>query len=594
MQQATINILADMGAQPTTLMSGMVPATASTDTTPPTSTITSPAPGTNVSDGASVTVTGTATDAGGGVVAGVEISTDGGTTWHPVTTMSAANTSVTWSYTWIAHGDPSTTIETRATDDSGNIETPSDAETVNVGCPCSIWGSNVIPPTPDSGDGNSIEVGIKFTSDIAGTINGIRFYKASTNTGTHIGNLWTASGQLLASATFTNETASGWQQVNFAQPVNISPNTTYIASYFAPSGHYSESEQYFDPPLRGGATLNSPPLHAVRNTQSNPNGLYIYTKTSAFPTQTFNAENYWVDVSFTPATPPGQPTNVTATAGTGSATVTWTAASSGGQATSYTVTPYIGTTAQTPVTVTGNPGADHGDRHRPDQRHELHLHRDPVQLVGHWPSFRRVERGDADGADGARGADRCHGDRRQQLRERVVDRAGQQWRERDHQLHDHALPVGRGAGTDHGDRDAAGHDRHSHRPDQRADLHVHGDRGQRGRLWSGVVGLQRRHAVHHPGTGLRPAGEHPRPLGKQPVGHSVQAAWHREPPGGGGRSLEQRQGDDQQRHRYGRRYVHRGESLHRPGSDRAERLDGAHHRGSGHDPDRDREALIRR
>jgi hypothetical protein len=269
--------------------------------------------------------------------------------------MSAANTSVTWSYTWIAHGDPSTKIETRATDDSGNIETPSDAETVNVGCPCSIWGSNVTPPTPDSGDSSSIEVGMKFTSDTAGTINGIRFYKASTNTGTHIGNLWTASGQLLASATFTNETASGWQQVSFAQPVNISPNTTYIASYFAPSGHYSESEQYFDPPLRGGATLSSPPLHAVRNTQSNPNGLYIYTKTSAFPTQTFNAESYWVDVSFTPATPPGQPTNVTATAGTGSATVTWTAASSGGQATSYKVTPYIGTTAQTPVTVTGNP-----------------------------------------------------------------------------------------------------------------------------------------------------------------------------------------------------------------------------------------------
>ena len=124
MQQATINILADMGAQPTTLMSGMVAATASTDTTPPTSTITSPAPGANLSDGASVTVTGTATDSGGGVVAGVEISTDGGTTWHPVTTMSAANTSVTWSYTWIAHGSPTATIETRATDDSGNIEAP--------------------------------------------------------------------------------------------------------------------------------------------------------------------------------------------------------------------------------------------------------------------------------------------------------------------------------------------------------------------------------------------------------------------------------------------------------------------------------------
>jgi N,N-dimethylformamidase beta subunit-like, C-terminal/Domain of unknown function (DUF4082)/Fibronectin type III domain/Bacterial Ig domain len=355
MQQATINILADMDAQPTTLMSGMVAATASTDTTPPTSTITSPAPGTNVSDGASVTVSGTATDSGGGIVAGVEVSTDGGVTWHPVTTMSPPDTSVTWSYTWTAHGSPTTTIETRATDDSGNIETPSDAETVNVGCPCSIWGASVVPGNPDSGDGTSVELGVKFTSDVYGSVNGIRFYKATTNTGTHIGNLWTASGQLLASATFTNETATGWQQVNFAQPVYINPNTTYIASYFAPNGHYSESEQYFDPPLRGGAMVNSPPLHAERDTQSNPNGLYLYTKGSAFPTQTYNGENYSVDVSFTPATAPGMPTNVTATPGTGSATVSWTPASSGSPATSYTVTPYIGTTAQTPVTVTGNP-----------------------------------------------------------------------------------------------------------------------------------------------------------------------------------------------------------------------------------------------
>ena len=45
MQQATVNLFADMGAQPATLMSGLVPATASTDTTPPTSTITSPSPG---------------------------------------------------------------------------------------------------------------------------------------------------------------------------------------------------------------------------------------------------------------------------------------------------------------------------------------------------------------------------------------------------------------------------------------------------------------------------------------------------------------------------------------------------------------------
>ena len=89
MQQATVNLFADMGAQPFSLISGLTPATASTDTTAPTSTITSPSQGATLADGSAVTISGTATDAGGGVVAGVEVSTDGGSTWHPVTTMSA-------------------------------------------------------------------------------------------------------------------------------------------------------------------------------------------------------------------------------------------------------------------------------------------------------------------------------------------------------------------------------------------------------------------------------------------------------------------------------------------------------------------------
>ena len=71
---------------------------------------------------------------------------------------------------------------------------------------------------------------------MAGTITGIRFYKGAGNVGTHIGSLWNSSGALLASATFANETANGWQQVNFSTPVPISPNTTYVAGYLAPTG----------------------------------------------------------------------------------------------------------------------------------------------------------------------------------------------------------------------------------------------------------------------------------------------------------------------------------------------------------------------
>src|SRR5215468_6385935 len=215
MQQATVNLFADMGAQPTTLMPGLTAATASADATAPTSAITSPAQGATVSDGSAMTVSGTASDAGGGVVAGVEVSADGGTTWHPATTMSAANTSVTWTYSWVAHGNPSTVIKSRAVDDSGNLQAPGAGTTVTVNCPCSIWGTNTTPRTADSGATAATEVGVKFRTDAYGYVTGIRFYKASGNTGTHVGNLWTSSGQLLATATFSGESGSGWQQVTF-------------------------------------------------------------------------------------------------------------------------------------------------------------------------------------------------------------------------------------------------------------------------------------------------------------------------------------------------------------------------------------------
>jgi len=366
MQQATVNLLADMGVQPATLMSGLKAGTQSTDMTPPTSAITAPSQGATLQDGAKVTISGTATDAGGGVVAGVEVSTDGGTTWHPVTTMSAPNTSVTWSYSWIAHGNPTTTIKARAVDDSGNLETPGPGVTITVNCPCSIWGTNVTPAVKDSGDPASIEAGVKFKSDTYGYVTGIRFYKASTNTGTHIGNLWTATGQLLASATFTGETASGWQHVNFSQPVALDKNTTYVASYFAPKGHYSADGAYFRTVPQIGqpeSTVNSPPLHALGNANGVVNGVYTYAGSSTFPISSTDATNYWVDPVFTPEVfnnPPGQVGKVNATAGYASANVTWSAPTSGDPVTTYTITPYIGSAAQTPATVTGNPAPSSG------------------------------------------------------------------------------------------------------------------------------------------------------------------------------------------------------------------------------------------
>jgi hypothetical protein len=361
MQQMVINLFAEMGVQPATLFSGLVPGSPSSDTTPPTSTITSPSSGSTLTDGSAVTITGTATDAGGGVVAGVEVSTNNGKTWHPMTSMSPASTSVTWSYSWVAHGSPTTTILSRAVDDSGNLETPGPGVIVNVNCPCSIWGNAVTPTTVDSGDTSSVNLGLKFTTDTFGTINGIRFYKASANTGTHVGSLWSSTGQLLAQATFTGETASGWQQVSFSNPVPVMPGTTYVASYFAPKGHYSDDVSYFYGPPQvmgaGPSMVDSPPLHALHGPASAGNGVFTYASSTAFPSNIDVGDNYYVDVVYTPSPAPGPASNVTATPGFGSASVSWTAPTTGGQATTYTVTPYQNGVQQSPTTVNGTPAA---------------------------------------------------------------------------------------------------------------------------------------------------------------------------------------------------------------------------------------------
>src|SRR5262249_45060446 len=94
-----------------------------------------------------------------------------------------------------------------------------------------IWPNSAYPSIGAAPLYIPMEVGVKFRSDVAGSIAGIRFYKGAGNNGTHTGSLWSSTGTLLATGAFVNETATGWQQLTFASPVAIAANTTYIASY---------------------------------------------------------------------------------------------------------------------------------------------------------------------------------------------------------------------------------------------------------------------------------------------------------------------------------------------------------------------------
>jgi len=277
-QQLTINLLADMGVQPTSLQAGLVAASASGDHTAPVVSINQPVSGT-IALGTKVTVSGTATDAGG-VVAGVEVSVDGGATWHPATGTA------TWSYTAPLRSYSATAIQVRATDDSLNTSSPVSPSGVTVSGPNVVFG-DWTPATLDSGDTSANTLGMVFVPSADGYITGVRFYKSTANTGIHTGTLYTSTGAVLATGTFTNETASGWQLLTFATPAAVSAGTKYVIAYYAPAGHYAYAPYFFAPgPLTTGNLTAIGGLGVA-------NG--VYNNGNSFPSQSYQQSNYWVD-----------------------------------------------------------------------------------------------------------------------------------------------------------------------------------------------------------------------------------------------------------------------------------------------------------
>jgi hypothetical protein len=267
-------------------------ATSAMDTTPPTVATRSPSSG---ATGVSVSTTVAAAFSEDVTAAQVALSRSGSAVAGS-TAYDAASRTVTFNPS--AALAPSTTYSATvsgARDAAGNTMAASSwtftTGASTAGCPCTLWPSSTVPATASQADNSAVEVGTRFTTATSGYVTAIRFYKGAGNTGTHVGHLWTASGSQLASATFTGESASGWQQVTLPAPVAVSAGSSYVASYYAPVGGYAVNSNYFS------AARSSPPLTAPASTTAAPNGLYLYGP-SGFPTSTFNASNYWVDVVF--------------------------------------------------------------------------------------------------------------------------------------------------------------------------------------------------------------------------------------------------------------------------------------------------------
>ena len=121
----------------------------------------------------------------------------------------------------------------------------------------------------------------------------MRFYKSANNTGTHIGNLWSSTGgSSLATAAFTDESPSGWQEVLFDVPVAVTANTTYVVSYHTNVGHYSATGAYF-------AThgIDRSPLHAPTERSVGGNGVFVYGASASRPVRSTRPTTGWTSSS---------------------------------------------------------------------------------------------------------------------------------------------------------------------------------------------------------------------------------------------------------------------------------------------------------
>ena len=137
-------------------------------------------------------------------------------------------------------------------------------------------------------------------------------------------------------------------------------NGSATVSWTAPSNGGSPITSYMITPYNGSTAqpattiTGSPPTTSTTITGLTNGTTYTFTVTATNAIGNGPASEH--SNAVTPVTTPSAPTAATASAGNGSATISWTAPSNGGSPiTSYTITPYTGSTAQPATTITGSP-----------------------------------------------------------------------------------------------------------------------------------------------------------------------------------------------------------------------------------------------
>ncbi len=266
------------------------PSNAVTPSPPPTVTSVTPAAG---ATGVAVSVAPTATfsqavvpntvsftlqDSGGNAVAGAVSFNAGNTvaTFTPTSSLAASTT-----YTATVSGAQNATGTPMASPFGVELHDQ------RPQCPCSVWQNGTPTGAVDAPDTTAVNLGLQFRASSSGFVTGVRFYKEVDNTGRTSAACGVRPGRCWRRARSAVSPPSGWQELAFSSPVAITANTTYVVSYHTDAGHYALTSSGLASAVTNG------PLTALAS-----GGVYAYGSANAFPSNTFNASNYWVDVVY--------------------------------------------------------------------------------------------------------------------------------------------------------------------------------------------------------------------------------------------------------------------------------------------------------
>ncbi len=149
-----------------------------------------------------------------------------------------------------------------------------------------IFSDSLRPAVAVDSDRVSVELGLKFSPEQTGDVTALQYFQNRAASGVTSATLWTSTGDKLASVTFPASKKEGWRTISLKSPVSLAGGSSYVVSYHAPNGSYAVTEG----DLSAKKTVNGFTLTPGA-------GVYTYG-TAGFPTSTYRASNYLVDIVY--------------------------------------------------------------------------------------------------------------------------------------------------------------------------------------------------------------------------------------------------------------------------------------------------------